>query len=83
MKHPVFHENEEVRVGRSAYDRRMIGRMCKIESIKAPIEGEWRYLVTTASGMSAIVLEATLQKQYELGDWRDMAYIFWPQREAR
>lgn len=83
MKHPTFHPGEEARVGRSAYDRRMIGRVCRIESVASPIQGEWRYVVSTASGMSSIVLEATLQKQHERGDWRDMAYIFWPQREAR
>jgi hypothetical protein len=83
MKHPAFHPNEEARVGPYAYDRRMIGRVCRIEEIKPPIEGEWRYLVSTPSGMASIVLERTLQKQYERGDWRDMAYFFWPQREAR
>lgn len=83
MSNPKFIPGEEARVGPAAYDRRMIGRVCKVEGIKAPVEGEWRYLVTTASGMSSIVLESTLKKQYERGDWRDMAYIFWPQREAR
>lgn len=83
MKHPKFHPEEEARIGPAAYDRRMIGRVCKIEDIKTPIEGEWRYLVTTESGLSSILLESTLKKQYERGDWRDMAYFFWPQREAR
>lgn len=75
MSYPKFHEGEEARVGPAAYDRRMVGRTCRIESIKPPAEGEWRYLVSTPSGMASIVLESTLQKQYELGDWRDMAYI--------
>jgi hypothetical protein len=83
MKHRRFHKGEEVRVGPQAYDRRMIGRVCRIESVKPPIEGEWRYLVTTESGLSSILLECTLRKQYERGDWRDMAYFFWPKREAR
>jgi hypothetical protein len=83
MKHPIFHPGDEARVGPQAYDRRMIGRVCRIESLASPIEGEWRYIVSTASGMSSILLEATLKKQYERGDWRDMAYIFWPQRCAR
>jgi hypothetical protein len=83
MNHPIFHVDEEARVGPYAYDRRMIGRVCRIEEIKPPIEGEWRYLVSTPSGMASIVLERTLQKQYERGDWRDMAYFFWPQRVAR
>jgi hypothetical protein len=83
MKNPMFIPGEEALVGRAAYDRRMIGRTCRIESIKTPIEGEWRYLVTTASGLSSILLECSLLKQYERGDWRDMAYIFWPQRVAR
>lgn len=83
MKNPSFIPGEEARVGPQAYDRRMIGRVCKIESIVTPIDGEWRYAVSTASGMSTIVLESTLRKEYERGDWRDMAYIFWPQRCAR
>lgn len=83
MKHPTFRPNEEARVGPQAFDRRMIGRVCRIESIVSPIEGEWRYVVSTPSGLSSILLESTLRKQYERGDWRDMAYIFWPQREAR
>lgn len=83
MKHPTFHPGEEARVGPCAYDRRMIGRACRIESIASPIEGMWRYVVSTPSGMSSIMLEGSLNKQYERGDWRDMAYFFWPQREER
>jgi hypothetical protein len=83
MKNPSFIPGEEARIGPQAYDRRMIGRVCKVESIVSPIGGEWRYAVSTASGMSTIVLESTLRKEYERGDWRDMAYFFWPQREAR
>jgi hypothetical protein len=83
MNNPMYRPDEEARIGPYAYDRRMIGRACKIESVLSPIGGEWRYAVSTASGMSTIVLEATLMKQHERGDWRDTAYIFWPQREAR
>lgn len=83
MKHPVFRPNEEARVGPEAYDRRMIGHMCRIESIVSPIAGEWRYVVSLASGLSTIVLESTLKKHFERGDWRDMAYIVSFQREAR
>lgn len=83
MKHPVFHPGEEARVGRSAYDRRMIGRVCRIESIASPIGGMWRYVVSTPRGLSSILLEGSLNKQYERGDWRDMAYFFRPQVVAR
>ena len=83
MKHPIFHVDEEVRVGRSAFDRRMIGRVCRVESIASPIEGMWRYVVSTPSGLSSILLEGSLNKQYERGDWRDMAYFFRPQAVAR
>ena len=51
MKHPIFHPGDEARVGPQAYDRRMIGRVCRIESLASPIEGEWIYIVSTASGM--------------------------------
>lgn len=83
MKNPSFIPGEEARVGPAAYDRRMIGRVCKIESIASPIDGMWRYVVSTPSGMSSILLEGSLNKEYERGDWRDMAYIVWFQREAR
>lgn len=83
MNYRRFHVGEEARIGPQAYDRRMIGRACRIESILTPLEGEWRYAVSTASGMSTIVRESTLRKEFERGDWRDMAYIFWPQREVR
>jgi hypothetical protein len=79
VKHPIFHPDEEARVGRTAYDKRLIGAVCKIEAIKAPIYGEWRYLVTTPSGLASIVLESTLVKQFEAGD---ISHI-WRQREAR
>lgn len=50
MNYPLFHVGEAVRVGPEAYDRRMIGRVCKVESIKAPVQGEWRYLISTERG---------------------------------
>lgn len=81
MKHPIFHEGEDARVGPQAYDRRMIGRVCTVESIKAPIGGEHRYGVTTKSGMHTIVLESTLQKLFERGRWSDCAWQ--PRRAAR
>lgn len=74
MSYPLFHEGEEARVGPAAYDRRLIGRVCKIESIKAPVQGEWRYLISTESGLASIVLQSTLKKHYKPGDvtsiWR-------------
>jgi hypothetical protein len=78
MKHRRFHEGEEVRVGPQACDRRMVGRVCKIEGLLRPIEGEHRYTVSTASGMSTIVLEASLQKI--LVRWDDCV---WQPRRVR
>lgn len=79
MKHRMFHEGEEVRVGPQACDRRMIGRVCRIEGLLRPIYGEHRYTVMTESGMSSIMLEASLQKI--LVRWEDCEWQ--PRREAR
>lgn len=78
MKHRRFHEGEEVRVGPQAHDRRMIGRVCRIEGLLRPIEGMHRYTVSTASGMSSIMLEASLQKI--LVSWDDCV---WQPRRVR
>lgn len=72
MKHRMFCEGEEVRVGPQACDRRMIGRVCRIEGLVDPLEGEYRYTVRTASGMTTTVLESTLQKI--LVRWADCAW---------
>lgn len=61
MSNPMFQQGEEVRVGPYAYDRRMIGKVCRVERILAPILGEHRYAVSAPGGMSTIVLESTLQ----------------------
>lgn len=65
MSYPLFHPDEEARIGPYAYDHRMIGRVCKVESLVSPIGGEWRYAVSTPSGMYTIVLESTLEKVFE------------------
>ena len=78
MKHRMFHEGEEVRVGPYACDRRMIGRVCHIEGLLRPIHGEHRYTVSTASGMASIMLEASLQKI--LVSWEDCV---WQPRRVR
>lgn len=62
MSNPVFHPGEQVRVGPYAYDRRMIGKVCRVERIVTPIYGEHRYAVSAPGGMSTIVLESTLQR---------------------
>lgn len=79
MRHRKFHEGEDVRVGPQAQDRRMIGRVCRIEGLLRPMEGEHRYTVRTASGMSTIVLESTLRKI--VVRWEDC--VWQPRREAR
>lgn len=78
MKHRMFHEGEEVRVGPYACDRRMIGRIARIEGLLRPIHGEHRYTVSTESGLSSIMLEASLQKI--LVRWEDCP---WQPRRVR
>lgn len=62
MSNPAFNPGDDVRVGPYAYDRRMIGKVCRVERIVSPILGEHRYAVSAPGGMSAIVLESTLQR---------------------
>lgn len=62
MKHPTFYVDEEVRVGRGAYDRRLIGAQCTVKRLMKPIAGEHRYIVETVTGITSVVLESTLQK---------------------
>lgn len=81
MKHPIFHVDEEARVGQRAYDRRMIGRCCTIKCIMPPVGGEHRYAVRTASGIHTVVLESTLVKLFERGRWINCAWQ--PRWEAR
>lgn len=83
MKHPIFHHDEEARIGPYAHDKRLVGRCCTIRIMMKPIAGEHRYGVKTASGMYAIVLESTLQKQFEAGDWGSRDCVWQPNREAR
>lgn len=80
MTYPKFHVDEEARVGPYAYDRRMIGRTCTVKCIMKPIGGEHRYGVRTPSGMYTVVLESTLEKQFERGKWSDCA---WQPRRVR
>lgn len=79
MKHPAFYVDETVRVGRSAYDRRMIGAQCTVKRVFTPIGGEYRYAVETVSGLSTIVLESTLQKV--VIPWSEC--VFQPKRALR
>jgi hypothetical protein len=83
MKHPIFHPDEEARIGRYAHDSRLIGQGCTVRCLMKPIGGEHRYGVKTESGMYTIVLESTLQKQFERSDWGMLRGIWQPKREAR
>lgn len=83
MKYPIFHPDEEARIGPQAYDRRMVGQDCTVRCIMKPIAGEHRYGVKTDDGMYSIVLESTLQKLFKRSDWRAMKSIWQPRREAR
>lgn len=80
MSHPIFHIDEEARIGPAAYDRRMVGRLCTINRMLPPLGGEHRYAVSTKSGMHTIVLESTLRKQFERGRWCDISTIWRPNR---
>lgn len=79
--YPKYHIGEEVRIGRQVADRRMMGRVCRIEGFLRPIHGERRYAVSTESGLSSIVFESTLYRQ--LGDWKELEAIWRPNRISR
>lgn len=81
MSHPIFHVDEEAHIGPRAHDRRMIGRTCTIRCIMKPIGGEHRYGVKTSSGLYTILLESTLVKEFERGNWAGC--VWQPRREAR
>lgn len=73
MKHRRFHEGEEVRVSMDACDKRMRGRVCTVDEWHRPIQGQYRYTVSTASGMQTTVVESLLQKllvRWEDCDWQ-------------
>ena len=55
--------------------------MKPIEGLMTPIAGEHRYGVSTKSGTCTILLESTLQKRFEPGDWCGCDWQ--PRREAR
>lgn len=81
MSYPAFHPGERARIGPYAFDRRIVGESCVIERIASPIYGEYRYGVSTDSGMYTVVLESTLERRFEKGYWRDC--VWRPKREAR
>ena len=81
MKHPLFHLDEEARVGIYATNKSIRGRACTIRAVLKPVEGENRYRIRTLSGEYSIVLESTLRKTFERGRWSDCAWQ--PRWEAR
>lgn len=80
MNNPLFRPDEKARVGRYAHDRRFVGQQCTVIRALDPIGGEHRYIVDV-SGTTTILLEVTLQKVFERGDWRGC--VWQPKREAR
>lgn len=83
MKHPIFHPDEEARIGPYASDEGLRGSDCKIVQILPPICGEYRYLVATPWLIFTTVLESTLRKRFERSDWGMLRGIWQPKREAR
>lgn len=73
MKHPIFHPDEEARIGPYPHSGILCGRECKILRSLDPIYGEHRYLVELLDdGTRAKVLELTLRKKWSRSDWRSL-----------
>jgi hypothetical protein len=81
MKHRKFYKGEEVRVSMDACDKRMRGAYATIDRLHRPIQGQHRYTVSTASGMSTTVVETLLEKI--LGRWEDCVWQPKPMKDVR
>ncbi len=86
MKHPIYHTDEEARIGPYPHSGVLCGRECKILKNLDPIYGEHRYLVETLDDhVRATVLEVTLRKDWrkQRCDWGMLRGTWQPKREAR
>lgn len=84
MKHPIFHPNEEARIGPYPHSADLCGRECKIVRDMGMVYGEYRYLVELTDDKTRVkVLELTLQKVWERSDWGMLRGIWQPDRQKR
>lgn len=84
MKHPIFHPDEEARIGQFTHGGVLCGRECKVLRNLDPIYGEHRYLVELLDdGARVRVLEVTLRKKWERSDWGMLRGVWQPDRAPR
>lgn len=84
MKHPIFHVDEEARIGPYPHSGSLCGRECKIVRNLDPIYGEHRYLVELLDdGARTRVLELTLRKRWQRSDWGMLSGIWQPDRTPK
>ena len=84
MKHPIFHPDEEARIGPYPHSGSLCGRECKVLRNLAPICGEHRYLVELLDdGRRTKVFEVTLCKKWEHSDWGMLRGIWKPDRTPK
>lgn len=83
MKHPIFHPDEEARIGPYAHDRSLVGQICTVQCLMKPIGDEHRYGIKTDGGVYTILLESTLQKRFKRSDWGALKTVWQPKRHAR
>lgn len=70
MKHPIFHPEEEARVGPHASDRSAANQDCTVK-IVWDLEGDLqRYTIELECGYRTVVLEESLVKRWARSDWR-------------
>ncbi len=85
MKHPIFHPDDEARIGIAATDPRVRGQHCTVLKRLKPVWVEHRYVVKTDAGIVTTVLELSLVKNWakQRSDWGMLRGIWQPKRYAR